>query len=677
MTERVSEPSGTVATALAHAARLLAVDPAMAEAQSREILKVVPGHPQALLVLGAALRDQGNAVAAREVLAPLAASQPRAAAVHFELGLALARLGEARAAIASLSQAVKLDPNLPRAWLALADQLTFAGDSIGADEAYARHIKASVNDPQLREAASALCENRLAVAERLLRDFLKTHPTDVSAIRMLAETGARLGRYEDAENLLARCLELAPSFTTARHNYASILYRENKAQEAVEQADRLLREDPHHPGYRNLKAAALARLGEYARSGEIYESVLKDYPEQPKVWMSYGHTLKTMGRSQASIVAYRKSIALLPSLGEAYWSLANLKTFRFTPAEVDAMRAQLARTDIGEEDRFHLNFALGKALEDEGSYKESFEHYAKGNALRRSRIDYDAEETSEHVRRSKTLFTSEFFRERAGQGCRDPDPIFIVGLPRAGSTLIEQILASHSAVEGTMELPDISAMAARLGGKTKKKSGRSTYLEALRQLGADELRQLGEEYLRRTRIQRKQARPFFIDKTPQNFLHLGLIHLILPNAKIIDARRRPLGCCFSCFKQHFARGHRFTYELGELGRYYCDYVELMAHFDAVLPGRVQRSLYEEMIEAPEQEIRRLLDYCELSFEEGCLRYYETERPVRTPSSEQVRMPIFAEAVDQWRNYETWLGPLKDALAPVLPGPFAAGKAESP
>jgi hypothetical protein len=328
------------------------------------------------------------------------------------------------------------------------------------------------------------------------------------------------------------------------------------------------------------------------------------------------------------------------------------------------MRAQLAREDLDEEDRYHLYFALAKSLEDGGRYAESFEHYAQGNALRKKRIGYDPDEMQTHVARSKALFTQGFFAERAGMGSQAHDPIFILGLPRSGSTLIEQILSSHSAVEGTMELPDIMSLALRLGGK-KKRSDVSLYPEVLREFTGKELGQLGEEYLARTRIQRRLARPFFTDKMPNNFAHVGLIHLILPNAKIIDARRHPLACCFSNFKQHFARGQGFTYDLEGMGRYYRAYVDLMAHFDGVLPGRAHRVIYERLVETPEAEIRRLLAYCGLSFEEACLNFHETDRIVRTASSEQVRLPIYREAVDHWRHYERWLSPLKDALGPVL------------
>src|SRR5450755_54949 len=380
--------------------------------------------------------------------------------------------------------------------------------------------------------------------------------------------------------------------------------------------------------------------------------------------MSFGHALKTKGREEESIAAYRKSLELAPALGEAYWSLANLKTYRFSSADMQQMRQQLDQESLADEDRYHLHFALGKALEDARSYPESFENYAHGNRIRRAGIGYAPEEMSAHVRRSKALLTRDFFAPRALFGSAAPDPIFVVGLPRSGSTLVEQILSSHSQVEGTMELPDLAAIAKTLSGITRKGQD-SNYPETLATLDADACRALGEQYLSQTRIQRKTAAPYFIDKMPNNFAHIGLIQLALPHAKIIDARRHPLGCCFSGFKQHFARGQNFTYSLEDVGRYYRDYVELMAHFDAALPGRIHRVIYESMVEDTESEVRKLLEYCGLPFEAGCLRFYENERAVRTASSQQVRRPIFREGVDHWRHYEPWLDPLKDALGPVL------------
>jgi len=657
-----AEPVGTIEVALAHAARLLEGDPRLALEQASEILKAAPNHPTAGLLLGTAHRLLGNVDSALQVLTAVVRAQPGWAFAHYELGLVLSRLEQNETAIAHLRRAVALKPDMPDGWRALGDQLTVVGDSVGADSAYAQHIKASTRDPRLLSAAAALCENQIPQAELLLRTHLKSHPTDVAAIRMLAEVAARLRRYKDAETLLERCLELAPSFVAARHNYAIVLHRQNKAVEALREVDALLALDARHPGYNNLKAAILARIGELDGCIELYEGVLAAFPQQAKVWMSYGHALKTNSREADSVAAYEKSIELMPSLGEAYWSLANLKTRRFSPAQLEAMRTQLARTDLLQEDRFHLHFALGKALEDAGAHAESFEHYAAGNRIRRAEITYSAQEMTDLVRRSKTVLTADFFTARRGYGAQSAEPIFIVGLPRAGSTLIEQILATHSQVEGTMELPDIPAIARSL---TQQAGRPKTHPQVLASLSADESRALGEQYLQQTRIQRRTGAPFFIDKMPNNFAHIGLIQLLLPNAKIIDARRHPLGCCFSGFKQHFARGQSFSYSQEDIGRYYRDYVELMAHLDAVLPGRVHRVFYESMIEDTEAQVRRLLDYCGLPFEEQCLRFYENERAVRTASSQQVRKPIFRDGLDQFRHYESWLAPLKGALGSVL------------
>jgi tetratricopeptide (TPR) repeat protein len=660
-----TEQTGTLAAALAQAAKLLGPRPDLAAEQAREILKVAPGHAQALFLLASALRMMGDAAQAREILERLVKALPQSADARYELGLALSDLGENRPAIEILTQATRINPKHAHAWRALGDERTLIGDAGGADEAYARHIEASSNDPKLLEAAAALCENRLAVAERMLRGFLKIHPTDVSAIRMLGEIASRLRRYDDAEKLFGRALELAPGFDAARNCYAAILYRNGKPQRAIEEADVLLKRSPRNPGYLAVKAASLSLVGEYERSISIFEQLLRTHPDHPKAWMSFGHVLKTTGRQTESIAAYRKSIAQLPSLGEAYWSLANLKTFRFTPEDIAAMHAQLARTDIDDEDRFHLDFALGKALEDAGDYEASFEHYTRANALRRKSQPYHKDHTESFARRLKSVYTREFFDAHKDAGSSAADPIFIVGLPRSGSTLIEQILSSHSQVEGTMELHDIGQMTRELG-KWARKTDEDSYPEIVSELPLERFKALGEEYIERTRIHRKLGRPFFIDKMPNNFLHAGFIHLILPNAKIIDARRHPLGCCFSCFKQHFARGQAFSYGLEDTGHYYAEYVSLMAHYDAVLPGRIHRVIYEEMVADPEAQVRLLLEYCGLPFEESCLRFYENDRAVRTASSEQVRQPIYRDATDHWQNFEPWLGPLKENLGPALP-----------
>jgi tetratricopeptide (TPR) repeat protein len=512
-----------------------------------------------------------------------------------------------------------------------------------------------LRNPRLVEAAIALNENRLHDAEPLLKSHLKADPFDVAAMRMLAELAGRIGRLADAEKLLRRAVELSPNFLAARSNLATVLYRQNRASEALEELDALLAIDPENAGNSNLKAAALGRIGEYDEALALYRDVLKQHPHQPKVWMSVGHMLKTVGQQAESVEAYRKAIAINPCLGEVWWSLANLKTVQFSDSDLNAMTVALATPMLSSDDCLHLHFALGKALEDRKEAEPAFRHYALGNTIRREQLGYDPDDTTRQVDRSIRMCTPDLLASRAGQGCPAPDPVFIVGMPRAGSTLIEQILASHSMVEGTMELPDVPALASRVAGR----AGGIAAIEP------DELRTLGKEYLERTRIQRKTGKPFFIDKLPNNWAHVALIHLILPEARIIDARRHPLGCCFSNFKQHFARGQAFSYALDHMGRYYADYVRFMAHVDAVLPGKVHRVFYEDMVEDQEGETRRLLDHLGLPFEEACLEFYKNDRAVRTASSEQVRRPIYREATEQWQMFDSWLDPLKEALGPVL------------
>jgi len=679
----VSEPtSRTQRTApseiaLAHAKRLLEKDPHLAVEQAREILKVIPAHPLARLILGAALRRSGEPAAARIELEALAEEQPSVAPAQLELAVARAESGDLPAAVAALRRAIELEAQSPEAWRLLGDYLDAQGDGAGADRARTHYLKVANRDPRLQAAGAALIANDLPRADALLLAHLEAHPTDVAALRMRAEVAARLRRYADAERLLERCLELAPSFDAARDNYAVVLNRAAKPEAALAQVNELLTRDPGNPGYRNLKAAILANLGEYAGAIELYETGLAIEPRQPMVWMSLGHAFKTEGQTEQSIAAYRRALTLRPSLGEAWWSLANLKTFRFEPSDLETMTGALKRTELCAEDRLHLHFALGKALEDRSAYEESFRHYARGNALRRQQHPYRASDNTEFVEASCRLFTREFFERRRGWGSAARDPVFIVGLPRAGSTLLEQILATHPQVEGTIELPNLPQIAHQLAGPEERGEQFCAAVETLRPA---QVLELAERYLAGTRVHRKRGAPFFIDKMPNNCLYVGLVHLMFPNARIIDARRHPLACCFSAFKQHFSRGQNFTYDLADLGRYYRDYVALMAHVDGVLPGRVHRVIYEELVEHTEREVRRLLDYCGLPFEAACLRYYETDRPVRTASSEQVRRPIFREGLDQWRHYAPWLGPLEHALGavlaayPAVPAPPAAAGA---
>jgi len=654
---------GDLQIALKNAADLLAHDPQLAEEQAHEILKVYPDTIEAKRILATAFRLQKMPRKGLDVLAPLLAGHTDSPDFLHEIAQCQGGVGRGDEAIKALRRAVTIDPKHAAAWQSLGHQLAVAGDEEGSRQAFERHFELSTPHPELVEAVKLLREGKLGKAERIVRDLLKKHPADVSAIRVLADIGIKLGQWKDASHLLERCLELAPDFHVARHSYAMALMRLQKPEAAIHEAEKLLAQEPNNPNFLTLKASVLTRIGDQSGALEIYEKVLKNYPNQARAQMSYGHTLKTVGKLDEAIEAYKKCIRLSPEVGEAYWSLANLKTFRFSDEDVDNMRRQVTTEGGDADDQSHLAFALGKALEDRKGYDESFKFYKRGNAIRRIEHRHNLKVNVLESLRQVRALPRGFFEQRKGWGCQAPDPIFVVGLPRAGSTLLEQILASHSQVEGTSELQDIIGISRKLGAKTRENPA-GKYPEVLAELTQDQVRELGESYLETTRIHRTDT-PFFIDKMPNNFRHIGLIHLILPNSKIIDARRHPMGGCFSGFKQLFAHGQTFTYGLEDIGKYYRDYVKVMDHWDAALPGRVHRVQYEEMVADTDAQIRALLDYCELDFEEQCLRFYETDRAIRTPSAEQVRKPIYKEGLEQWRNFEAHLDPLKEALGPEV------------
>lgn len=649
--------------ALHQAVRSLASKPAESLARAEALLGDDPGNQQAAQVKGTALRLLGRTGEALATLSALRDRMPGRAALFHELGLCHGALGDNQQAVEYLRRAVDLEPGYSAAWLALSNQLDSQGDQAGSHAALERHLQTSTRHPELIQAAHCLHAGKLGQAEPIIKGVLNKNPNDVSAIRMLADLAIRLDRYPDARNLLERCLELAPDFTLARQNYATVLRRLQHLPEAMREIEILLRQDPANPRYLILKASVLTQLGRNTAAVEIFENVIKDYPNQFAAQMSYGHNLKTLGRVDEAIVAYRRTVEISPTTGEAYWSLANLKTFRFSDEDVANMSAAVTSGGGDADDQSHLAFALGKALEDRGEYDESFNFYRRGNEIRRLEHRYDPRRNMYNAVRQVKTCTAELFAGRAGAGCQAPDPIFVVGLPRAGSTLLEQILASHSMVEGTTELPDIIALSRRLAGD-RKANPAGLYPEILHELSPARLRELGESYIESTRVHRSGL-PFFVDKMPNNWLHVGLIHLILPRARIIDARRHPMAGCFACYKQLFARGQTFTYDLTAVGHYYRNYIKVMDHWDEVLPGKVLHVQYEDMVADAETQIRRVLQHCQLPFEEQCLRFYETERAVRTPSSEQVRQPIFQEGLQQWRNYEAHLDPLKQALGPLL------------
>lgn len=592
------------------------------------------------------------------------------ATVTLDAALANARqllAAEPGSALAQAQAIVAAVPTSAAAHRIAAHALRALGREADAQAASLAAVAATIHDDAMVAAALALAEDRLPDAEAALRARLREDATDVAAIRMLAEVAGRIGRYGDAEKLLTRALELAPGFGAARANLATVYYKQNRYADAVAALDAVLDEEPDNPAHANLKAAALGRIGGYDEAIALYEQLTRRFPDHAKLWMSYGHMLKTVGRQEDCIAAYRHALEVDPGLGELWWSLANLKTIRFDADDRAAMEAALGAANpddaARDDDRLHLHFALGKAYDDAGNADAAFGHYAAGNAIRAAQLGYDAADTRATVDAVVATCTAEFFAARAGAGDPAPDPIFILGMPRAGSTLIEQILASHSAIEGTMELPDIPALALGLGRETRGE-GRH-WVAALADAPPERLAEMGAAFLRRTAVQRKTGKPFYIDKLPNNWRYVPLIRLILPNAKIIDARRHPLDCCWSNFRQHYAKGQAFSYGLADMGAYYRDYVRLMAHIDSVQPGRVHRVIHEALLGDPEAEVRAMLGYLGLPFEDACMAFHTNARAVRTASSEQVRRPINRDGVDQWRPYEAWLAPLKDALGAVL------------
>jgi len=552
----------------------------------------------------------------------------------------------------------------PEAWRARADLALYVGDPREADAAWLGFVRSTIRQGDLYEAADALVKGDLRAAEQMLRGMGQSFPPDPEAAWLLAETVGRAGGWEESEALLSRALLTAPGSEGLRLSHTEVLLRLGRWSEALADIARLLAQDSKNRRARMLKAMALGQTGDHAGATECSVSLLEDYPDQPKAWLMHGHNLRTIGEADKAGAAYLQAIAVDPGFGEAYWSLANLKTYRFPAAMTEAMAATLMRDDLGPDDRCTLTFALAKAKEYAGDYAEAFQLYTDANAIHHARIGYNPDRVTEIVQRSKRLFTRRYFEERHEAGAPALGPIFILGLPRSGSTLLDQMLASHPAIEGLGELSDISEIANWVAGAVRPGASMA-YPDPLKALPPGQLRRLGEAYLSNTGKLRTPGRAWFTDKAPANFLHIGLILSILPNAKIIDARRHPVGCCLSAFKQHFGAGWDFSYDLADLGRYYADYVDLMAHVDEVRPGAVHRVIYEDLVEAPEREVRRLLDYLDLPFDDACLRFYETDRAVHTPSSEQVRRPIFTEAVDQWRRFEPWLGPLKTALGPAL------------
>jgi tetratricopeptide (TPR) repeat protein len=608
-----------------------------------------------------------------EALATLARLQvlhPRFSRLYQERGHCQILLRDAPAAIASLREAVRLNPTLPASWDMLAQLYAMLGDSVRVAIATQRLGALAQLPAEVVAANSLFADGDLAPAEEVLRGYLRTDDGNVGALRLLARIRLDRDAPGEAESLLKSVIERAPDYQAARLDYAMVLLQQQKHPQARQQAEHLLGHDPDNRDYLKQYAAACIGLGDHEPVIEIYERLAGQAPSEAEVadlrlWRA--NALKITGRQEEAIADYRASLAARPDYAVAWFSLANLKTYRFTDDEIARMRAAESRPDVQEMDRIYLNFALGKALEDRRDYASSWQYYERGNALRRAAGRYLPDVVESCAGRTKRVLTAEFFAARPGWGVEDPSPIFILGLPRSGSTLIEQILASHSQVEGTQELTVIDRYARELCGSDPD-CGLPLHPEALQGLTAADCLALGESFLAETRIYRRLGRPFFIDKMPNNFWHIGLINLILPRSAIIDVRREPMACCFSNLKQLFGTANQeFTYGMDDVARHYRAYLDLMRHWDRVLPGRVLRVHYEEVVADIENNVRRMMEHIGLPFEPACLDFHETRRSVRTPSSEQVRQPLGREGLERWRRYAPWLMPLCDTLGDALTG----------
>jgi tetratricopeptide (TPR) repeat protein len=667
------------ATATAHATSTVEVEVARIRALVKErrfaeavaaataLLSQVPENRDVLYLLALGHRQLTRTADALATLDQLERIHPGYSRLHQERGHCHVAMKDAPQAIQAFLRAVAINPALPASWAMLEGLYRICGDADNARTAAAHVAKLKTLPQEVITATGLFSDGDLVAAEKMIRAFLLAHGDHIEAMRLLARIGAALEVFDDAELLLEAVLARSPDYVAARHDYASVLLGRHKYSQALIELDKLLGVDPVNRQYRTLQATAVVGLGDHARAITLYEELLRDAlpgsPNAAELHLSIAHSLKTLGRGPDAIGEYRAATRERADFGDAYWSLANLKTYRFTDAELTSMGTAEALPATGLVDRYHLCFALGKAYEDRGEYAEAWVYYERGNALKRAESRYRPEVIELNTANQKSVCTRKFFEQRSGFGVASRAPIFVVGLPRSGSTLIEQILASHSAVEGTQELADIPRFVLELQGRERDFES-PRYPSVLAQLPTGECVRLAEKYLDDTRVYRT-GKPRFIDKMPNNFRHIGFIHLMFPNAKIIDARREPMACCFGNLKQLFARGQEFTYSIEDIARYYRTYLELMEHWDATLPGRVLRVHHEDVVDDLERSVRLILDFCELPFEPSCVEFHRTERSIRTASSEQVRQPIFREGLDQWRNFEAWLGPLREALGDAL------------
>jgi tetratricopeptide (TPR) repeat protein len=664
MVEHVMQEASATEAALGSVKKLMqAGDFGKAEKQLLTMHDEVEKNDDVLYMLAVCQRYLSKHSSALATLEKLKSLVPEHSRAFQETGHVYRAMNNAGAALNAFSRATQINPALAASFRAQIDILTATDRSHLTGQLKQQLESLEALPKPLVAVTDLIAQGKLIKAEQLCKAFMQKVPRNIEGMRLLADIGSRLGVLEDAEFLLESAVEFAPDHTKARIDYIQVLRKRQNYQESLRQAKLLLDADPSNPQFQSVFAVESMQSGDYDTALSMFESILKILPEDPVTLTSRGHALKTQGQTEDAIDSYRRAIKKYAAHGEAYYSLANLKLFSFSDEEIQAMEAQESNLGISHQSRIYLNFALGKAYEDKSLFDKAFMFYERGNAFKKSQSRYKASDLTAEFKAQTEVFDDAFIASHANTGFTSPDPIFIVGLPRSGSTLLEQILASHSQVDGTMELPNMLALAQKLR-RGERMSAVNHYPGILKELPAEQFLEFGEKFIDETRVHRGSA-PFFIDKMPNNFRHVGLIKLMLPNAKIIDARRHPMGSCFSGFKQLFAEGQEFTYGLEEVGTYYRDYVDLMDHWDKVFPGQVLRVQYEEVVADLDSQVRRILDYCGLEFEESCINFHETDRSVRTPSSEQVRQPIYQSGVEQWKNFESNLDPLKQALGPVL------------
>jgi len=587
--------------------------------------------------------------------------QPENGRAYQEKGYCQLAQNDIESALVSFHKAVEFNPALIGSWQKIVELFTLK-----------RHPNLKSAEQQLLllkrlpapvlGAMDLMHEGKLYKAEQVCRQFLQKHKHQADAMCLLAEIGLKLKVFDDAEFLLESCTSLYPENEQALALYINVLNRLGKFKQAAEYAELFLQKFSTQQATQITVRATLANchvnLGRLESGIAIYNSILEDSPNRAGIYVQLGHVFKTAGLPEQATQAYKQAYTIENELGDAYWSLANIKTYQFSPLELETMEGLLEKDTLKTEDRIHIYFALGKAYEDSKEFGLSFKYYQAGNRLQQQINGYNAKSSTELINQQIKHTDESLFNKNTSSGNISPDPIFILGLPRAGSTLIEQILASHSMVDGTRELHNILGIALKLRGRIA--SSDPEYPKNLAKLSEEQLKQLGDMYLRDTKPYRQNA-PFFIDKMPNNFVHIGLIKLILPNAKIIDARREPMACCFSGFKQLFGEGQDFSYGLTDIGTYYKDYERLMTHWDSILPGEILRVQHEDLVEDLEGEVRRILDYCNLPFEQACVEFYKTKRNIHTPSAQQVRQPISKKGLTQWKHYQPYLQELEMAL----------------